>query len=563
MPAMPSSQPSIPAFRHWPMVLAAALLLMTCVAYLPVIVHGGYIWDDPRWVTANPLLRTGQGLWRVWFDVGSHPQYYPLVLSALWVEFHLWGLDPLGYHLVNVVLHATSAMLLWRLLRRLDVPGAWCAAALFALHPVHVESVAWVTELKNVLSGLFYFLAFTVMVDWFGLGDRRGGGAWRWGLGLVLSICAVLSKTVTCTFPAAVLLVVWWQRGRLVWRDVLAMGPFLVFGVTLGMITVRLEKALGALGPEYDLSFFDRVCVAGRALWFYVGKLLWPVELIFTYPRWEIDAARPEQWLWPVAAVLVMLGLFVFRARLGRGPVTAVLFFAGTLFPALGFFNVYPMRFSFVADHFQYLASVGMITLFTAGVARWCQAAGAPVAKVGLVVCLVVLVLFGVKTWSLGKDYQSAETIFRSVVAHNPGSVMARRNLGIELANRGADREAKEQFEKAVELLPDGAGSIYNLGVVCLRLGLVDEAIGHYRRALALDPGNAEYWNDYGVALAMAGRLPEAAEAFASALDRRPGYTEAAENLRQARWFLAHPDVTVRTGEPPATPEGPPAPGAQ
>jgi hypothetical protein len=278
--------------REW--ILGGLLLLIILAAYQQVW-HAGYIWDDDSYVTKNATLRDLHGLWRIWFEVAATPQYYPLVHTSFWIEHHLWGLNPLGYHLVNLVLHALGAILLWRGLLRLGIPGAWLAAAIFAVHPVEVESVAWITERKNVLSAVFYFAAALTYLRFETARDEKDQAGQRWYLyfaSLFLFVLALLSKTVACSLPAALLLVRWWKSGRIKWRDILALLPFFAFGLGLGLLTAWLEKHhVRAEGEEWALTFGQRFLIAGRALWFYASKLLWPANLIFIYPRWDVSAA--------------------------------------------------------------------------------------------------------------------------------------------------------------------------------------------------------------------------------------------------------------------------------
>ena len=308
----------------------AAIVLITAVAYLPIL-RGGFIWDDDTQITENRLLRTLAGLRSIWFEPGPL-QYYPLTQTTLWLEYHLWGLRPLGYHLVNVMLHALTAGLVWLVLDRLAVPGAWMAAAVFALHPVHVESVAWATELKNVQAGVFSLLALLLYFR-FALGRRS---AVLYLLAFVTFVLAVLSKTVACTVPAAALVCVWWKRRPLGRGDVVPLVPFFLVGLAGGLGTAMVEKyQVGAQGADWTLSTADRCVLAGRALWFYAAKLVAPVRLSFIYPHWEIDARAWWQWRFPLAAVGALAVLWGFRARIGRGPLAAVLYFAITLAPAL------------------------------------------------------------------------------------------------------------------------------------------------------------------------------------------------------------------------------------
>ncbi len=347
-------------WRSW--LLPIALFLATLIAYQPAW-HGGILWDDDYHLTPV-VLQSLHGLWRIWFQLGATQQYYPVVHSTFWVLHQIWGDDTFAYHLLNICLHATSACLVAVILRRLSVPGAALAAVIFALHPVHVESVAWMTELKNTLSGVCYLLAALVYLRFDATRDRRS-----YVLALALFVVALLSKTVTSTLPAALLVVFWWQRGRLAWRrDVWPLAPFFVIGAAAGALTAWVERTVvGAQGADFQFTFIERCLIAGRVIVFYLGKLLWPANLTFIYPKWQISQAVWSQYMYPFAVVVILAGLWLWRRR-SRAPLAAALFFIGTLVPALGFVNVYPFHFSFVADHFQYLASLGIIALVSAGV---------------------------------------------------------------------------------------------------------------------------------------------------------------------------------------------------
>ena len=364
LPRRQSTGPALAAtqrFAGWEWLLAVALTSAVCLAYQPVW-HGGLLWDDyPGHVTA-PDLRSWDGLSRIWFEGGATQQYYPLLHSAFWLQHKLWGDATLGYHLVNILLHATAALLVALVLRRLHVPGAYLAAAIFALHPVHVESVAWITEQKNTLSGVFYLAAMLVYLRF---DQTRKKSIYGCALGLFL--LALLSKTVSATLPGALLVILWWQRGRLSWRkDVLPLLPFFVLGVLGGLLTAWVERTvIRAEGAAFEFTIVERFLIAGRAICFYLGKLFWPVNLTFIYPRWQVSQAIAWQYLFPAGALLLAAALWPVRRR-WRAPLAALLFFIGTLFPALGFLNVFPFRYSLVADHFQYLASLGVITLVAA-----------------------------------------------------------------------------------------------------------------------------------------------------------------------------------------------------
>lgn len=483
------------------------------------------LWDDDQHVTSREL-QSVDGLRRIWFDIGATQQFYPVVYSAFWLEHRLWGDDTLGYHVVNVVLHAGSAFLLALILRRLSVPGAWLAAALFALHPVYVESVAWMTELKNTLSGVFYLAA---MLAYLRFDASRRLPAYA--LAAALFVLALLSKTVTATLPMALLVVFWWQRGTISWRrDVLPLVPFVVVGVAGGLTTAWIERSLlGARGAEFQFSLVERFLIAGRAIWFYLATLAWPTNLIFVYPRWEISQATWWQYLFPAGVAVLVAVAWLARKR-SRAPLAALLLFCGTLFPVLGFFNVYPFRFSFVADHFQYLASAAVIVLFSAAVVtlagRWhvrpAVATGAAAVVLGSVLAPL--------TWAQSLQYAGAETLYRMTLRANPSCWLARVNLGILLVDDRPD-EAEPNFREALRLranLPEGH---YNLGCILHRRGQLEEARFQYTEALRLSPALAEAHNNLGDVLRRTGRLEDAIREGEAAIRLAPKSAEARYTL--------------------------------
>jgi tetratricopeptide (TPR) repeat protein len=538
------------------------IVLLTLLAYIPAM-RGGYIWDDNAHVTDNATLRSSNGLAKIWFDPKILPQYYPLVHTTFWLEYHLWQLHPFGYHLVNVLLHAFNAILLLLVLRFLRVPGAWLAAAFFALHPVQVESVAWITERKNVLSGFFYlssalaYLRFATVTgdpanapvssSIHSLTSDKSNRSWGfYAFSLFLFLCALLSKTVTCSLPAAILLVLWWKRDRFCWRDILTLIPYFVVGALFGLTTVWLEKYhVGAQGEEWALSLVDRCLVAGRALWFYAGKILWPHPLTFIYPRWHIDAGMWWQYLFPAAAVVVIFILWSLRRRISKGPFVAVAFFSGTLVPALGFFDVYPMRFSFVADHFQYLASIGLLALAAASMKILFGRLGPRQSSVGIVVCTAVLLVLGVLVWQQGNIYRDAETLYRDTISKNPDAWMAHYNLAILLVNRGKPEEVMAHLLETLRLQPEDADTHYNLGVALEKQGRLKEAMAHFSEAVRLRPDYADAHYSMAVILAGLSRYKEATSHYYQALRFNPNNKEAHNNLGVALFSLGQLDKAI------------------
>lgn len=507
---------------------AAAFAGLALIAYWPIF-SAGFIWDDPAHITENALLLDLRGLLRIWTETGAHQQFYPLTLTIFWIEYQLWGLHPLGYHLLNVLLQVGVALLVWRICARLRLPGALAAAAIFLLHPVHAESVAWATELKNVLSGAFYLGSLWFMLDAYGLypdSEPLPGSGVRYnrsyGLGLALFVCAVLSKTVTSTLPAALLLLVWWRRGRLRWADITPLLPFFAAGMGLGLVTVFCEMDIGATGEAFHFSLAERFLIAGRALWFYLGKLLWPTELLFNYTRWEIDGGKAWQYLYPASAAATLLALWLSRGRIGRGPLTAALFFCGSLFPALGFFNVYPMQFSFVADHFQYLASLGPIVALSAWAASLLSRRPPLAPKLGAAALAALLCLYGAKTWELTHYYKDSETLYRWIISKNPDSFLAHYNLGTELLLAQRVEESLPFFMETMRIKPRHLRAHLNMGTALAALGAYPDAITFFNKAREINPRESSAYYNLGLAWLQLEELDAAAQAFSMANELAP-----------------------------------------
>jgi tetratricopeptide (TPR) repeat protein len=443
------------------------------------------------------------------------------------MEYKLWGDATLGYHLANLLLHAAAAILVMLIMRRLGLPGAWLAALIFTLHPVCVESVAWISEQKNTLSTVFYLSAALLYLNF----DRTRRGS-HYLLALALFVMALLTKTVTDTLPAALLVVFWWQRGRLGWkRDVLPLLPWFALGAAAGLFTAWVERRfVFAEGPDFALTLVQRFLLAGRALWFYLGKLVWPADLMFFYPRWHVDSAQWWQYLFPLAALAALIGLCLLAPK-RRGPLAGALIFAGTLFPALGFFNVYPFIYSYVADHFQYAASLGIIVPVAAGLA---SAVTARTRGWAVAAACLALAGLGVLTWQQCGMYGDMETLFQETIDRNPTSWVAHYNLGVLIAGTpGRREEAIQHYREAARLKPDYVGAHYNLAHELAKTPeRVPEALEEFRTVLRIDPANADAHNGLGLVLAeIPGRLPEAIEEYQAALRIDPALAEPHNNL--------------------------------
>jgi len=506
----------------------AAIIFITFLIYLPAIL-GGFVWDDSSFLTHNPLIRAADGLERFWFST-EPPDYFPLTSTTLWLEWRLWGMNPLGYHITNVLLHILCSLLLWAVLNRLKVPGAWFASFLFAIHPVNVEAVAWITQRKTVLPMVFYLLSILAYLKFEKTGKPRD---YIFSLGTFL--LALLSKTSVIMLPFVLLGCAWWQRGRIEGKDLRRTIPFFASSLLLSLITIwfQYNRSIGDDIVRVD-GFFSRLAGAGWAVWFYLYKTLFPLTLCFVYPRWKIDAASWISYL-PGAILLGLLLLFwKYRKNWGRPFLFGTGYFAVTLFPMLGFFNIYYMRYSLVADHYQYQSMIGILAL-AAGLGtyefqklkknsrRWATAAFS---------LLCGLLCF--QTWTLGQIYKNPETLFLDTLRKNPGSWMANYNLGRSLQDDGKYDEAMRYYDAALRADPSNPDPLNNTGNILLAAGKVDEAKIHFMKAISMKPDFGEGYYNMGCALLETGAYSEAVDYFNKSLRIHPQNEKAHNNLANA-----------------------------
>jgi protein O-mannosyl-transferase len=521
---------------------AGLLFVATLIVYLPAL-NGTFVWDDSAYVT-EPSMRSLHGLWRIWFDLRAtaFKQYYPLLHSAFWAEHRFWGDAVFGYHLLNVILHAAAALMVFLIARKLTLPGAWLAGFLFALHPVAVESVAQIAEEKNTLSAVLYLGSALAYLHFDQTRRRR-----QYLFALALFLLALTAKTVTATLPAALLAIFWWRRGRLSWKgDWLPLLPWLALGASAGLFTAWVERNIvGAQGPDYALSLLQRFLLAGRVIWFYAGKIVWPADLVFTYPRWNIDPSDWRQYLFPLGALALAAALWLAARGTGllafprlfqnpvRGPLAAFLFFVGTLFPVLGFFNVEPFVYSYVADHFQYLASLGIIVPAAAGLTLAAERQQ-KFRRFAPILAGLLLATLGALTWRQSGYYRNAAALHRQTLEHNPAAWIAHNNLGIELAKiPGRLPDAIAEYQEALRYRPNLELAHYNLGRAYAQIpGRLPDAVVEYQEALRIRPNYEEARYDLGNALSrIPGQQSGAIAQYRAALQIKSDDAEAHYNL--------------------------------
>jgi protein O-mannosyl-transferase len=525
------AEPFFPSRRR-AFVFALVLAVVTIFAYRPAW-NGGFLWDDDVYITNNELLTAPDGLRRIWFSLDSPSQYFPLVYTTFRVEHAIWGLDPTGYHWVNLLLHVANALLVWLVLARLKVPGAWLAGAIFALHPVQVESVAWITERKNVLMGFFFLLA---LLAWIAFVDGRTKRPWLfYGLALILYLLALSAKTTACTLPAALFLILWLQRTPIRWKRVFQIIPFLVLGIAMGMLAMWWERYhQGTSRAVFTfLSPIERVLVASRAVWFYLSKLIWPSNLTFIYPRWDIAPTHLLNYAWLLAGVIACGALYFLRRYWGRSVEVAAGFFVVTLSPVLGFIMLYTFRYTFVADHYQYLACIGPIALASAGLANLADTFKNGRALI-LSTALCVVAVLATLTWRQAAMYGDIDTLWRTTLARNSGCWMAHNNLGMVLFEKGQLDEAIRHYRRTLEMQPDFWDADYNLGTALLGKGQVDEAIFYCDKAVRMQPNDPDAHVAFANALLQKKRTDDAIAHYQKAVAIRPDYFFARYGLGHA-----------------------------
>ncbi|HVV46614.1 MAG TPA: tetratricopeptide repeat protein [Bryobacteraceae bacterium] len=501
----------------------ALLLIALVIAYFPALT-GAQVWDDAGHITPVKL-RSLEGLYRIWFQFGASQQYYPLLHSAFWVEHRIWGDWVVGYHVITLVFHAIAACLIVAIMRRLSLPGGWLAASIFALHPVSVESVAWISEQKNTLSLVFYLSSAFCYLR-FDKERRRASYA----LALLFYVMALLSKSVAATLPATLLLVFWWERGSVkVDRDVKPLLPWFAIGMASGALTAWVEKTfIGAQGNGFNLSIVERCLVAGRVIWFYLLKLIWPVKLLFIYPRWTIDAGEAWQYLFPLATIAAAAALWMYLRKAAtpqkRAPLAVFLCFIAALAPALGFVNVYPFLYSYVADHFQYQAMIAIFIAGSACLVTLTKRLPAERARLAPVAAAVVLAIFGALTWKQTGLYLDEATLYRKTLAENPRASMAWLNLALLVDDKpGHAEEAIRLTQKALETNPNSAEAMNNMGMFLEELNRHAESLAAYRRASEMSPVlETAHWGIANGLSAMPGHEEEAIREFEIAARLKP-----------------------------------------
>ncbi len=529
------------------LALGALLIFALVFAVYRPILPGSFLMDDQRLIGSDNPLVNGEFTPRsIWFQTD-----FALTTLAWWVERLVWGENPAGYHAVNIALQALSAVLLWRLLSRLKIPGAWLGAAIFAVHPVCVNSVARVAELKNTLSLPFALFSFWGYLKYEALalypasqnqtGDRPSRGqATLWlTVSLIAFVLALFSKTTTVMLPPVLLLCAAWQRGRIARRDVLHTGPYFVLALAFGLMSSWFQKhqALAGLTLEPE-NFWERLAGAGQDFWFYLGKALAPVNLSVFYVRWRIDATALISWLPGLLAGVIFIVGWRFRHRWGRHVLFGLGCFAVTLFPALGFFDAQFQMMWRVSDHLQYKPLIAVVALAAAGLAAL------PNKTAFRCTAIVLLLSLSILTFKRAQLFGTEESLYRDTLAKNPAAWPVQNDLGVILAKRNDYPAAIEHFAAALQYNPCNSSAHSNFGQVLALQGRFEEAERHYRAALRLKPDDPDAHEHFAATLAGQGRNREAILHLRAAIIFEPRFKPKIEPRMELAGLL------YRTGDP-------------
>ncbi len=523
-------------------------LLFFCIViiYLPAL-NAGFIWTDYTWSIENPIVKDPEGLWKIWFEPGATIQYYPILFTSFWLDYRIFETDPFGYHAINIILHFVNTIILWKILFKLKLKGAPWIAAIWAIHPVQVETVAWIMERGNLL-GIFFFFSGTL--SWLSYNQsqtehcsHKHGIKW-YLLTLIFFLCALLSKSLTVTLPAVILLLDWWEKKKLTAKTIALVSPMFLLGGAMGVVTIWVEqKLVSSHGADWSLSFIERCLIAGKAVWFYLSKLVLPQNVSFIYEDWNIDSGAWSQYIFPLSLLFLLYAVWKFQHKISTAPLVAILFFIITLSPMLGFIDIYYMGYKiYVTDHWQYLASVGPIVLFTSWIKDLPKQLDYNNYSLNHAPFVFLILILGTMSWNQARIYENEETLWNDVISKNARPWLAHSNLGVYLAKQGRHQEAIDHWRKAIEIQPNRAEIQINLGEGLLREMRIEEALERFLRALQLNPNHERVRTKIAIALSALGRMEESIDYYNEQLELQPDDLFALNNLA---WIYS----TTRRGQ--------------
>lgn len=512
------------------LISAVIFIIVVFFIYWPSM-NGSFIWDDDAYITANPLITAKDGFSRIWYSFDHPSQYFPMVYTVFKVEYNLWGFKSIGFHLVNVIIHIINTFLVWYVLSKLKIPGSWLAAIIFAIHPINVESVAWITELKNTMMMFFYLLSF---MTWFKVIDGEKNGLKMWGfylLSFFLFICSLFSKTTACTLPVIMGIVLWTKNIPVFRKQWLTIIPYIIFGIMMGAVTIWWEQVRGASANVLTLNYVERFLVAGKALCFYIEKMFVPFNFMFSYPLWKISWLKPLHYVWIILFSGFLFSIWFLRNKIGKGPCAALLFYAVTLLPVLGFISIYTFYYSYVADHYVYVACIGPFALFSSLVVKKWHQSNLQIKRIITFFVICIIILLSIQTWRQSHIYKNYDTLWADTLKKNPRSLLANANMGTLYQERGDIEQALKYYFKALEIYPDDYVMYYNVGSIFKVQGKLDEAVKCFERAIQILPTYATAHNNLANTLKLQGKTDEAIEHYKISIALQPKESKTYYNL--------------------------------
>ncbi|MDP8215916.1 MAG: tetratricopeptide repeat protein [Candidatus Kaelpia imicola] len=505
-------------------IASLIIVLLTALIYLDSL-DNGFIWDDDVHIYKASYMKSSTGLTDIWVE-NATPQYYPLTTTIFWLGDKAWGLNPKGYHILSLVIHILNALLLYSLIKKLFYPLAFPVALIFAIHPIGVETVAWASELKNLLALFFFLLSFSGYLKFLSTKKSK-----YYLLTIIAFIAAVFSKYTAVSFAFIPLLHGFWLKGKIKKRELKLSIPFILIGLLAGLNAVFTEiYNVGARGAEWSLSYLDKMILIGKTSLFYIYKVIYPKDFIFIYPRWQIRTLDILEWL-PILTLLSLISLLsLYRKRVNRAITALFTFYLISIFPASGFFNVFPMKYSYVADHFSYLSTPWIILLFFALIYpsyRYLLKTIKPKKSIYLKLILTITLSITAIFLSIGSNrltgnYKDEITLYKSIIAKNPGCWMANANLAILYTESDKNRLALKHYRDAIASEPNVASIYYNLGNLYYKIGDYDSAINSYMAAITSKPGYGESYANLANTYRAKGEPDKAIEHYKRALLFKP-----------------------------------------
>lgn len=458
-----------------------AILAITAAVFYP-LQDADFIWDDHDHFVSDVLQTEPDALQRIWFSPNKTVwNYWPVSRSSFWLERQLWGVNAAYSHYLNIVLHTLSAVLLFCILTYIRMPGAWLAALIFAIHPLTVESVSWIAERKNVLSMFFFMLSIGC---YFIFDDRRRSPFLFYGLSILFYILALLSKSSVIVLPL-VIAAIQFVRGRPWNREfILSLLAFIFLSCLSALVSIYFEEHYIGTHPHYfDRTFLDKVLVASTIPFFYLKQFIFPSELMFIYPRWQLDPAKIYSYLPLISLLLSAVIMVIYRKKPWcKVLIATTLVYLACLFPVMSFFKVYGMRFSYVADHWAYVSLLPLCTITALGMHKLLSGN----RKIYVVVSCSMIALLSFVSWNHTKVYLDPFSLWQDTVSKNPSAAIAHNHLASMYAKSGDIQKAGYHLSMAIQYDPYNNNLYRNRAILRKHMGDLEGAIQDLRTSVSL-----------------------------------------------------------------------------